>query len=115
MRPNSTPDSPERRATIINDMNKLDQLSNRQFQALDTIANRGIVYLNCYTGTGRFSKKSADHNQHLVHTLQELGLIEGRHFITGNDSPRGGWAGGFVKLMTAGKRLKVIKLMRVKA
>lgn len=96
-------------------MKKLDQLSNRQFKALDTIANRGIVYLNYYTGSGRFSKKSADHNQHLVHTLQELGLIEGRHFITGNDSPRGGWSGGFVKLMAAGKRLKAIKLMKVKA
>ena len=92
-------------------MKTIKQLSNRQFDALDAITRRGIIHLNCYTGTGRFSSKSADHNQNLVHTLQELGLIEGRHFVTGNDSPRGGWSGGFVKLMTAGKRLKVIKTM----
>ena len=92
-------------------MKKIKQLSNRQFDALDAITRRGIIHLNCYTGTGRFSSKSADHNQHLVHTLEELGLIEGRHFVTGNDSPRGGWSGGFVKLMTAGKRLKVITFM----
>ena len=96
-------------------MKTIDKLTKRQFEALDRIANQGIARLNYYSGSGRFSKKSADHNQHLVHTLQELGLIEGRHFITGNDSPRGGWSGGFVKLMAAGKRLKAIKLMKVKA
>ena len=92
-------------------MKTIDKLTKRQFDALDKIANQGVARLNCYTGTGRFSSKSADHNQHLVHTLQELGLIEGRHFVTGNDSLRGGWSGGFVKLMTAGKRLKVITFM----
>ena len=92
-------------------MKKIKQLTNRQFNALARLTNGGIVHLNHYTGTGRFSSKSADHNQHLVHTLQELGLIEGRHFVTGNDSLRGGWSGGFVKLLAAGKRMKVITFM----
>jgi hypothetical protein len=92
-------------------MKTIDKLTKRQFDALDKIANQGVARLNCYSGSGRFSTKSADHNRHLVHTLQEMGLVEGRHFVTGNDSLRGGWSGGFVKLMTAGKRLKVIKTM----
>ena len=96
-------------------MKTIDKLTKRQFDALDKIANQGVARLNCYSGSGRFSTKSADHNRHLVYTLQEMGLVEGRHFITGNDSLRGGWSGGFVKLMTAGKRLKVIKLMKTKA
>ena len=111
-RAKTNPDSPERRATTINDMKTIDKLTKRQFEALDRIANQGIARLNYYSGSGRFSTKSADHNQHLVHTLQELGLVEGRHFVTGNDSPRGGWSGGFVKLMAAGKRLKVIQAMK---
>jgi len=112
VRPNSTPDSPERRATTINDMKTIDKLTKRQFEALDRIANQGVARLNYYSGSGRFSTKSADHNRHLVYTLQEMGLIEGRHFVTGNDSPRGGWSGGFVKLTSAGKRLKVIQIMK---
>ena len=58
-------------------MKTIDKLTKRQFEALDRIANQGIARLNYYSGSGRFSTKSADHNQHLVHTLQELGLVEG--------------------------------------
>lgn len=44
-----------------------------------------------------------------VTVLKELGMKLGKHYVTGNDAPRGGKCGDFVKLLSAGKRLKFVK------
>lgn len=62
----------------------------------------------CHTsGSGRFTK-NMDYTQDTVYVLKMAGLKEGLDFIVGNDSPRGGLTGNFIKLTSKGKR-KMIK------
>jgi hypothetical protein len=66
------------------------------------------IHPNGYSGRGRYASRTADHATTLADSLEELGLVRGRHFTTGNDAPRGGWSGEFVTLLPAGRRLKVV-------
>lgn len=88
----------------------MKKLTHREGEALASLARvKDRLYPNYYSGTGRFSKKSADHALFLKNLLLRLGFVEGKHFETGNDSPRGGWSGEFVSLLPAGRRRKIIK------
>lgn len=61
-------------------------------------------YATNYTATGW------QHNfRGEVEILKDMGLKAGRHYVVGNDAPRGGKCGDFVKLTPAGKRLAIVK------
>jgi len=64
---------------------------------------------NYYTGRGKHTSCGADHVGRTIEVFGKLGLVEGRHYVKGNDAPRGGWEGNYVKLTAAGKRLAVIR------
>ena len=64
---------------------------------------------NYYTGTGRYTRKSADYVEKARVILDSCGLKCPRHYHYGNDAPRGGWSGDYLKLTTSGKRLKIVK------
>ncbi len=91
------------------DMANETPFNKRETEAIENLFERGTVKPNYYSGTGRFSTKSADHAAFLVSALKKHGMKEGRHFITGNDAPRGGHAGEFVKILPAGRRLVKFK------
>ena len=44
--------------------------------------------------------------------LKQLGFKLNVHYLVGNDAPRGGKCGDFVKLMPRGKRLRIVQLVR---
>ena len=67
---------------------------------------------NYYTGSGRWTRKGPDYAHQLRELLEERGLVKGRHFQVGNRAPRGGYAGDYIRLMPAGRRLKAIRLLR---
>jgi hypothetical protein len=67
---------------------------------------------NYYTGSGRWTRKGPDYVVQLRELLTERGLVRGRHFQIGNRAPRGGYAGDYIRLMPAGRRLKAIRLLR---
>lgn len=55
----------------------------------------GDIIRPCYTsGSGRFTSNQ-DHTLVICKTLAEMGLS----FTTGNDSPRGGKTGNFIKIV----------------
>ena len=66
---------------------------------------RPNYYLNSYSSW----KKGANKFLLLRDILTALSLKEGKHFLTGNDAPRGGYTGNYIKLLPLGKRLKVIR------
>ena len=85
-------------------------------EMLDRLAQAGEIYPNSYTGSGRYTSKSADYAAQLVGVLtSDLDMVEGKHFEIGNDSPRGGWTGEFVRLLPLGRRRKAIKDRRAVA
>jgi len=67
---------------------------------------------NYYNGTGRWVTKSPDYAAQLVAWLQNLGLVDGRHFEYGNDSKLGGHTGAWVRLTALGRRRKVFRDIR---
>ncbi len=67
---------------------------------------------NYYTGRGRWARRGADDASRLASALGSLGLLQGKHYITGNDAPRGGWTGEFVHLLPLGRRRKCIRDLR---
>ena len=70
---------------------------------------------NYYNGAGRWTTKSADYATQLVGTLQDLGMVSGRHFEYGNDAKFGGHTGEWVRLTPLGRRRKVFQDIRAKA
>lgn len=64
---------------------------------------------NYYTGSGKHTKKSADHVSNARNILLAAGMIAGRHFICDNDAPRGGWCGDYIKLTANGRNLKIVR------
>ena len=71
--------------------------------------SRRAVHPNYYMGTGSRQSKSVDYAENLVKKLVGLGLQRGKHFMSGNDAPRGGHTGEWVNLTPLGRRRKVIK------
>jgi len=71
---------------------------------MESLLKTESYHPNFYSGSGRFSKRSADHAAHLAMALELHGLVRGLDFETGNDAPRGGHAGEFVALTKRGKR-----------
>jgi len=67
---------------------------------------------NYYTGSGRWTRRGPDYAHQLRELLEERGLVKGRHFQVGNRAPRGGYAGDYIRLMPAGRRLKAVRLLR---
>lgn len=80
--------------------------TKREEELLTDLFKHGNLHPNYYTGRGRFIKKSADHAEYLVNTLENYGMIEGRHFRRGNDAPKNGHSGEYVKILAAGRKLK---------
>ena len=87
----------------------------RKELVLNLINSRGNYYPNYYLNSYSSWKKGANKALLLKDILIALNLKEGRHFITGNDAPRGGHTGNFVRLLPLGKKLKVIKELRGEA
>lgn len=55
----------------------------------------GEIIRPCYTsGSGRFTSNQ-DHTEAICKTLTEIGVT----YTTGNDSPRGGKTGKFIKIL----------------
>ena len=71
--------------------------------------NDWCCWPNFYTGSGSWSRCSADYANQIHNVLIKLGMVRGKHFRIGNDAPRGGWTGEYVQLLPAGKRLKIIR------
>ena len=77
----------------------------------------GIYRPTTCQGSGRYSKNytAAGWEKNIfgeVSVLKGLGLIRGRHYLCGNDAPKGGKCGDFVKLTAAGKRLAMVRKVR---
>ena len=72
-------------------------------QIFSNLCAKVVVRPNYYTGSGRFSRKSGDHHLRLVNLLERLGFEQGLDFETGNDAPRKGWSGLYVRLTECGK------------
>ena len=64
---------------------------------------------NYYTGSGKWTKKGADNVGKCLYLFDLLELTVDRHYLAGNDAPKGGWEGNYIKLTSAGKRLKRIQ------
>ena len=87
----------------------------KQFALEVSRKNGWRCWPNYYTGSGSWSRCSADYANEIHNVLIKLGMVRGKHFRTGNDAPRGGWTGDFVELLPAGKRWKIIKELRAAA
>ena len=85
---------------------KTTKFTKREEEAIKELFKKGTVHPNYYSGTGRFSKRSAEHAIFLKHAIERGGMKNGVHFKTGNDAERGGHTGEFVKLLSRGKKLK---------
>ncbi len=55
-----------------------------------------ILHPNGYSGSGRFIKKSTDRISYYKNIL----LAHSIPYTTGNDAPKGGWTGNFIRLKT---------------
>jgi hypothetical protein len=55
-----------------------------------------------------------DYAGQLAKKLMDLGMQRGKHFLSGNDAPRFGHTGEWVKLTPLGRRRKVIKDIKTK-
>lgn len=87
----------------------------RKELVLNLLNSKGNYYPNYYLNSYSSWKKGANKALVLKDILIALNLKEGRHFIIGNDAPRGGYTGNFVRLLPLGKKLKVIKELRGEA
>ena len=81
----------------------------RKELVLNLIKSNSKYHPNYYLNSYSSWKKGANKFLLLRDILTELSLKEGKHFLTGNDAPRGGYTGNYIKLLPLGKRLKVIR------
>jgi hypothetical protein len=77
--------------------------------------NDWCCWPNYYTGTGSWSRCSANYANQIHNILIKLGMVRGKHFRIGNDAPRGGFTGDYVQLLPAGNRWKIIRELRCAA
>lgn len=68
----------------------------------------GSVHPNHYNGNGRNRSRGPDFAVQLYTWLLGPGGLSPHHAELGNDAPRGGHAGWFVKLTPAGRRIRFI-------
>ena len=87
----------------------------KQFALEVSRKNGWRCWPNYYTGSGSWSRCSADYANQIHNVLIKLGMVPGKHFCTGNDAPRGGFTGDYVELFPAGRRWKIIKELRAEA
>jgi len=87
----------------------------KQFALAVSRKNGWKCWPNYYTGSGRWSRCSANYAEQIDRILTDLGMIRGKHFCTGNDAPRRGFTGDYVELFPAGRRWKIIKVLRADA
>ena len=83
--------------------------TKRESELIAKLFSKGIIKPNYYSGSGRFAKKSADHAKFLVEALERNGMREGWDFTKGNDSPRLGHSGHFVKLLVTNRKLEAFE------
>ena len=87
-------------------------MNKREMALLEELATANTIHPNYYNGSGRWSQKSADYAASLAAILTGLGMVRGKHFEVGNDAPRGGWVGNYVRLLPLGRRRKAIRDLR---
>ena len=88
-------------------------MNTRERKLLKDLATASAkTYPNHYNGSGRWTTKSADYAGRLSELLTTMGMVRGKHFETGNDAPKGGWTGNFVRLLPLGRRRKLVRDLR---
>ena len=88
-------------------------MNKREKKLLKDLATASAkTYPNHYNGSGRWTQKSADYADRLSERLTGLGMVRGVHFERGNDAPKGGWTGEYVRLLPLGRRRKEIRDLR---
>jgi hypothetical protein len=70
------------------------------------------IHPNYYNGSGQWTRKGPDYAARLVNILRASGMVEGKHFEEGNDAPRSGYEGDYVRLLPLGKRRKLCRDIR---
>ena len=83
------------------------KLTNKALTLIHEASKNGIR--NYYTGKGKWTSKGEDRVGKCQYLCDLLELTVGRHYTIGNDAPKGGWEGNYIKLTAAGKRLKRIQ------
>jgi hypothetical protein len=88
-------------------------MNKREMALLKDLATaRSKIYPNFYNGSGRWTTKSADYAGRLSELLTTMGMVRGKHFERGNDAPKGGWMGEYVRLLPLGRRRTAIRDLR---
>ena len=81
---------------------------SKAYKFAKELLTTGNIIRPCYNlGSGRFGS-TQDHTNATIQVLKTAGLITFLDFTYGNDAPRGGLTGSFIRLTTKGKR-KMIK------
>jgi hypothetical protein len=92
-------------ATLKTRLEKIENLSrnSKAYQVVNDLINGrsnsmifGLLIRSCKVyGRGRFTN-NADYTYEIASLLKQIGV----KFIKGNDSPRGGQAGNYIKIVT---------------
>mgnify|MGYP007046279391 CR=1 FL=1 len=84
----------------VNNVTKKDgTLKTRVIEALksyQTVPNNGVIHYSFYTGSGRYTRKVS-----YYYELTQLLKLAGYKWTEGNDAPRGGAQGDFIKVSKA--------------
>lgn len=80
--------------------------NTKGYQLAKELLTYGGTIRPCWTsGTGRFCK-NMDYTNDTIDVLKHAGLKEGKDFVCGNDAPKGGKTGNFIRLIAKSKRIK---------
>jgi len=88
-----------KKETLNTRLEKIENLSrgSKAYQIVKSIINdRDLMVRPCHSsGTGRFCT-NLDYTEGVINLLDKIGV----KYIAGNDSPRGGKPGNFIKIIT---------------
>jgi hypothetical protein len=82
-------------------MNK--KIEIKEWNRIRCLRQTGLIR-NKYEGSSMHTHISQNYQQQTVDVLYKIGLRTPKDFICGNDAPRKGWSGLYVKLTEEGKR-----------
>jgi hypothetical protein len=87
-------------------------LTKKERSLVTRLVISGCVHPNYYNGSGRWTRKGPDYAARLVSILGAGGMVAGKHFEAGNDAPRSGHEGAYVRLLPLGHRRKLCRDIR---
>ena len=87
-------------------------LTKNERRLVTRLVISGCVHPNYYNGSGQWTRKGPDYAARLVNILRASDMVEGKHFEEGNDAPRSGYEGDYVRLLPLGKRRKLCRDIR---